>query len=131
MTRSTEIEDDALSVTFAALADPTRRAILARLALGEATVGELAVPFEMSLPGISKHLKVLQRAGLIEQGRHAQWRPCRLRPEPLRDVSDWVGQYRRHWEESFDRLDAYLRELQDNQDTTRGEDDARDANRPG
>jgi DNA-binding transcriptional ArsR family regulator len=106
---------DPLSTTFAALADPTRRAILARLALGEATVTELAAPFDMSLPGISKHLKVLQRAGLIEQGRQAQWRPCRLQAEPLRNVADWVGQYRRHWEESFERLDAYLRELQDNQ----------------
>jgi DNA-binding transcriptional ArsR family regulator len=104
---------DPLSATFAALSDPTRRAILARLAGGEATVSELAAPFEMSLPAISKHLKVLQRAGLIEQGRHAQWRPCRLRAERLRDVSDWVGQYKRHWEDSFDRLDAYLREIDD------------------
>ncbi len=103
---------DPLSATFAALADPTRRAILARLAKGEATVTELAAPFDLSLPAISKHLKVLQRAGLIEQGRQAQWRPCRLRPERLRDVADWIGQYRRHWEESFERLDAYLRELQ-------------------
>jgi DNA-binding transcriptional ArsR family regulator len=104
--------DDPLSVTFAALADPTRRAILARLAKGEATVGELAAPFEISPPAISKHLKVLQRAGLIEQGRQAQWRPCRLTPEPLRDLADWVAQYKRHWEESFDRLDEYLREIQ-------------------
>jgi DNA-binding transcriptional ArsR family regulator len=104
--------DDPLSVTFAALADPTRRAILARLAEGEATVGELAAPFEISPPAISKHLKVLQRAGLIEQGRQAQWRPCRLTPEPLRDLADWVAQYKRHWEESFDRLDEYLREIQ-------------------
>lgn len=103
---------DPLSTTFAALADPTRRAILARLATGEATVGELAAPFDISLPAISKHLKVLQRAGLIEQTRHAQWRPCRLTPEPLRDLADWVAQYRRHWEESFDRLDEYLREIQ-------------------
>lgn len=103
---------DPLSTTFAALADPTRRAILARLATGEATVGELAAPFDISLPAISKHLKVLQRAGLIEQGRQAQWRPCRLTPEPLRDLADWVGQYKRHWEESFDRLDEYLKELQ-------------------
>jgi DNA-binding transcriptional ArsR family regulator len=103
---------DSLSTTFAALADPTRRAILARLATGEATVGELAAPFDISLPAISKHLKVLQRAGLIEQGRQAQWRPCRLTPEPLRDLADWVAQYRRHWEESFDRLDEYLREIQ-------------------
>ena len=104
---------DALSITFAALADPTRRAILARLATGEATVTELATPFShLSLPAISKHLRVLQRAGLIEQGRQAQWRPCRLRPEPLRDVADWIGTYRRHWEQSFERLDEYLRELQ-------------------
>jgi DNA-binding transcriptional ArsR family regulator len=123
-------EPDPLSATFAALADPTRRAILARLALGEATVTELAAPFDMSLPGISKHLKVLQRAGLIEQGRQAQWRPCRLQPAPLRGVADWVGQYRRHWEESFERLDAYLRELQENQKQAKGDDDARDPNRP-
>jgi DNA-binding transcriptional ArsR family regulator len=109
------MEADPLSVTFAALADPTRRAILARLALGEATVTELASPFDMSLPGISKHLKVLQRAGLIEQGRQAQWRPCRLQPEPLRNIADWVGQYRTHWEESFERLDAYLNDLRDRQ----------------
>ncbi len=85
----------------------------------------------MSLPGISKHLKVLQRAGLIEQGRQAQWRPCRLRPEPLRNVADWVGQYRRHWEESFKRLDAYLRDLQDRQEQGKGDDDDRDPSRPG
>src|SRR5688500_18180409 len=121
---------DALSVTFAALADPTRRAILARLADGEATVTELAAPFDMSLPGISKHLKVLQRAGLIEQGRQAQWRPCRLQPEPLRGVADWVGQYRRHWEESFERLDSYLRELQDTKEQDNGDDDGTDTNRP-
>ena len=107
-----QIEADQLSLTFAALADPTRRAILARLARGEATVTELAAPFDVSLPAISKHLKVLQRAGLIEQGRQAQWRPCRLKPERLRDVADWVGEYRRHWEASFERLDEYLRELQ-------------------
>src|SRR6187455_2016891 len=117
-----------LSATFAALADPTRRAILARLAAGEATVTELAAPFDMSLPGISKHLKVLQRAGLIEQGRHAQWRPCRLAPEPLRDVAGWVEQYRRHWEESFERLSDYLRELKDSQEQGRGDDDERDPN---
>jgi DNA-binding transcriptional ArsR family regulator len=107
-----QTESDQLSATFAALADPTRRAILARLANGEATVTELAAPFDISLPAISKHLKVLQRAGLIEQGRQAQWRPCRLKPEGLRDVANWVGEYRRHWEASFDRLDDYLRELQ-------------------
>src|SRR5215208_5548757 len=105
------MSSDHLSTTFAALADPTRRAILARLAAGEANVSELAAPFDMSLPAISKHLKVLQRAGLVEQGRHAQWRPCRLRAERLHDVSDWIGQYRHHWEVSLERLDAYLREV--------------------
>lgn len=103
---------DRLSTTFAALADPTRRAILARLATGDATVNELAAPFEMTLPAVSKHLKVLQHAGLIEQGRQAQWRPCRLHAEPLRDVSNWVERYRRFWDESFDRLDEVLVELQ-------------------
>lgn len=111
-----ESTQDPLSATFAALSDPTRRAILARLASGEASVQELAEPFEMSLPAVSKHLKVLARAGLITQGRHAQWRPCRLEPGPLRAVSDWVDQYRRFWEESFDRLDEYLRELQKGED---------------
>ena len=104
---------DQLSSTFAALADPTRRAILARLSKGEATVTELAAPFDLSLPAISKHLKVLQRSRLIEQGRQAQWRPCRLTPEPLREAADWIGQYKRHWQESLERLDAYLRELQE------------------
>ena len=103
---------DQLSSTFAALADPKRRAILARLAKGEATVMELAAPFDISLPAVSKHLKVLQRSGLIEQGRQAQWRPCRLTPEPLRDASNWIAQYKRHWEESLERLDTYLQELQ-------------------
>ena len=107
-----QTQTDPLSITFAALADPTRRAILARLANGEATVTELSAPFDMSLPAISKHLKVLQKAGLIEQGRQAQWRPCSLKPEPLRDASEWIGQYKRHWEESLERLDAYLREIQ-------------------
>jgi DNA-binding transcriptional ArsR family regulator len=116
-----QITPDHLSITFAALSDPTRRAILARLAGGEVTVTELAAPFDMSLPAISKHLKVLQRAGLIEQGRQAQWRPCRLNPEPLRDVADWVGRYRRHWEESFDRLDDYLKELQEKEKTNGAE----------
>jgi DNA-binding transcriptional ArsR family regulator len=102
---------DRLSVIFAALADPTRRAILARLASGEATVTELAQPFNMSLPGFSKHLKVLQRAGLIEQGRQAQWRPCRLQPEPLKDLAEWMERYRRFWDESFEQLDEYLEEL--------------------
>lgn len=99
---------DQLSVTFAALADPTRRAILARLASGETSVTELAKPFQLSLPGVSKHLKVLQRAGLITQGRKAQWRPCRLEPTRLKDVADWTQGYRRFWDESFDRLEEYL-----------------------
>src|SRR6516165_8669130 len=102
---------DQLSVTFAALADPTRRAILSRLALGEASVTELAKPFDLSLPGISKHLKVLQRAGLITQGRNAQWRPCRLEPARLKEASEWVGEYRRFWDESFQRLDEILQEM--------------------
>jgi len=102
---------DSLSATFAALADPTRRAILARLAAGETSVTKLAKPFEMSMPAVSKHLKVLERAGLIARGREAQWRPCRLEAGPLKDVSDFVEKYRRFWEESFDRLDAYLVEL--------------------
>lgn len=104
---------DHLSATFSALADPTRRAILARLASGEASVKELAQPFEMSMPAISKHLKVLERAGLIARGREAQWRPCRLEAGPLKEVAGWVEHYRRFWEASFDRLDDYLRELQD------------------
>ncbi len=103
--------NDQLSVTFAALADPTRRAILARLAQGEASVTELAKPFDLSLPGISKHLKVLQRAGLITQGRNAQWRPCRLDGRRLKEASDWVGEYQRFWDESFQRLDDVLQEL--------------------
>jgi len=102
---------DHLSATFAALADPTRRAILARLASGELSVTELAEPFEMSLPAVSKHLKVLQRAGLVARGREAQWRPCRLDARPLKDAADWVGHYRRFWAQSFDRLDNYLHEL--------------------
>ena len=106
------MSDDRLNSTFAALADPTRRAILARLASGEASVTELAQPFEMSLPAVSKHLKVLERAGLIARGRDAQWRPCRLQAGPLKDADDWLEQYRRLWEESFHRLDDYLRELQ-------------------
>jgi DNA-binding transcriptional ArsR family regulator len=124
-------KSDPLSLTFAALADPTRRAILTRLAKGEASVKDLAAPFEMSQPAISKHLRVLERAGLIEQGRQAQWRPRRLRAGPLRDIADWVGQYRRHWEESFDRLDAYLRDLQDSQVKGKEHEDDRDANRSG
>jgi DNA-binding transcriptional ArsR family regulator len=102
---------DRLSTTFAALADPTRRAILARLALGEASVGELAEPFDMSLPAVSKHLKVLERAGLIARGREAQWRPSRLEAGPLKDVANWLEHYRRFWEQSLDRLGDYLREL--------------------
>ncbi len=106
---------DPISSTFAALADPTRRAILARLASGEATVTELSHPFEMTLPAVSKHLKVLERAGLIARGREAQWRPCRLDARPLKDADEWLERYRRHWEESFDRLDDYLRELKRNE----------------
>ncbi len=105
-------QSDHLSTTFAALADPTRRAILARLVTGEASVKELSQPFDMSLPAVTKHLKVLQRAGLITQGRQAQWRPCRLDAAPLRDIAGWVEQYRQFWDESFDRLDGYLRQLQ-------------------
>ena len=101
-----------LDLTFAALADPTRRAILSRLASGEVSVTDIAKPFDMTLPAISKHLKVLQRAGLISQTREAQWRPCRLEAAPLKDASDWIEHYRRYWEESFDRLDDYLNEVQ-------------------
>src|SRR4051794_21822923 len=108
-----------LNVTFAALADPTRRAILARLSLGETSVAELAKPFEISAPAISKHLKVLQKAGLISQGRQAQWRPCRLEPAPLKAVADWVEQYRRFWEASFDRLEDYLKTLQAHEPNTK------------
>ena len=108
------MSDDRLSAAFSALADPTRRAILARLALGETTVGELAEPFAMSLPAVSKHLKVLERAGLITRGREAQWRPCRIEPGPLKDVAAWLERYRRFWDESFDRLDEYLQQLQGN-----------------
>ena len=103
---------DHLTATFAALADPTRRAILERLAGGETSVTALAEPFDMTLPAISKHLKVLERAGLISRGRDAQWRPCRLRAQPLKDVANWVEHYRKFWEESFDRLDEYLKEIQ-------------------
>lgn len=106
------MEPDRLSATFSALADPTRRAILARLATGEASVTELAGPFDMSLPAISKHLKVLERAGLIARGRAAQWRPCRLDAAPLKGAADWLEHYRRFWEQSFDRLDGYLKALQ-------------------
>jgi DNA-binding transcriptional ArsR family regulator len=103
---------DHLSTTFAALADPTRRAILARLTAGETSVTELAAPFDMSLPAVTKHLKVLERAGLISRGRQAQWRPCKLEAQPLREASDWMAQYRRFWEDRLDRLEDYLIELQ-------------------
>jgi DNA-binding transcriptional ArsR family regulator len=103
---------DPLSLTLAALADPTRRALLARLSEGEATVGDLAEPFQMSLPAVSKHLKVLEKAGLISQVRRAQWRPCRLEGAPLRAVADWLDSYRRFWDQNLDRLDDYLRDLQ-------------------
>ena len=107
-----ELATDQLTNTFAALADPTRRAILARLASGETSVTELAEPFEMSLPAISKHLKVLERAGLIARGREAQWRPCRLEAGPLKNAAKWLEHYRRFWEQSFDRLEEYLRQVQ-------------------
>jgi DNA-binding transcriptional ArsR family regulator len=107
---------DELSSVFAALADPTRRAILARLAEGEATVNELAAPFPISLQAISKHLKVLERAGLIVRGRDAQWRPCRLDPGPLRQVAEWMRQYRQFWEERYEQLDSYLREIREDSD---------------
>jgi len=106
------VSPDHLNTTFAALADPTRRAILARLASGEASVTELAEPFTMSLPAISKHLKVLERAGLIARGREAQWRPCRLEAAPLEQAADWLEHYRRFWDQSLDRLEDYLRKLQ-------------------
>ncbi len=105
------ITQDKLTLTFTALSDPTRRAILAKLARGESTVKELAKPFKISAPAITKHLKVLERAGLISRGREAQWRPCRIEAEALRDVADWVGEYKKFWEESFDRLDAYLKTM--------------------
>lgn len=108
---------DQLSSTFAALADPTRRAILASLAKGETTVQKLASPFDMSLPAVSKHLKVLERAGLIERGRDAQYRPCRLQPAPLKDVASWLDHYRQLWEERFDRLESFLQQLQAEQKT--------------
>lgn len=104
--------DDRLSATFASLADPTRRAILARLARGEATVNELAAPFAMSLPAVSRHLKVLERAGLISRGREAQWRPCRLEAGPMKEVAEWIERYRAFWEDGLDRLEDYLTELQ-------------------
>jgi DNA-binding transcriptional ArsR family regulator len=106
------MQADVLSRTFAALADPTRRAILARLTTGAATVGELAAPFDMSLPAVSKHLKVLERAGLVTRGREAQWRPCRLEAEPLKDAAAWLAHYRRFWDQNLDRLEGYLDDLQ-------------------
>lgn len=115
---------DALSTTFAALSDPTRRAILARLSSGEASVKELAQPFSMSLPAISKHLKVLERAGLIERGREAQWRPCRLQVRPLKQASDWIDQYRQFWEERLDRLEEYLRHFGPDEPTGGGDADS-------
>jgi DNA-binding transcriptional ArsR family regulator len=124
------MQSDPLSTTFAALADPTRRAILAHLADGDASVKDLAAPFDMTQPAVSKHLRVLERAGLIEQGRRAQWRPRHLRAGPLREIADWVGQYRRHWEESLERLDAYLRDVQDTEEQDDGDDDDGDTHRP-
>jgi DNA-binding transcriptional ArsR family regulator len=112
---------DRLDAIFSALADPTRRAILARLSAGEATVKELAEPFDMSLPAVSKHLKVLEQAGLITRGREAQWRPCRLDVSPLKEAADWIDQYRQHWDESYDRLAELLRELQSQDTDVRGE----------
>ena len=121
---------DQLSVTFAALADPTRRAILARLAQGETTVKELSEPFDLTQPAISKHLRVLERAGLIERGRQAQWRPRRLQAAPLRDVSAWIELYRRHWEDSFEQLDVVLKELQaTEQEMEQGDGDDHDQDR--
>jgi len=111
---------DQLSTTFAALADPTRRAILARLTQGVRSVGELAEPHDMSLPAISKHLKVLERSGLIVRGREAQWRPCQLQAAPLKEAVDWLEHYRRHWEASFDRLDEYLKKLQAKKSKVKG-----------
>ncbi len=107
-----QLSEDQLNLTFAALADPTRRAILSRLAAGQTTVTELAEPHDMSMPAISKHLRVLERSGLIERGRDAQWRPCKLRAGPMKQAVNWLEDYRRHWEESFDRLDDYLKKLQ-------------------
>jgi len=106
------MQQDQLSATFAALADPTRRAILARLSLGETTVTELAKPFDMTMPAITKHLKVLENADLITRTREAQWRPCRIHAEPLKQATDWIEQYRKHWDDKFDRLEEYLKEIQ-------------------
>ena len=122
---------DSISSTFAALADPTRRAILARLALGETSVTELAEPFAMSMPAVSKHLRVLERAGLIARGREAQWRPCKLKAEPLRQAAGWLDEYRRFWEESFDRLDEYLQRVQAEQKQTKGRTKSKKEKRNG
>jgi len=120
------MSSDYLSITFGALADPTRRAILSRLAAGEFSVNELAAPFKMSLPAISKHLKVLERSGLISRSREAQWRPCRLKAKPMKEAVDWLQEYRRFWEESFDRLDDYLHKLQAKEkNLTKGKDHGR------
>ena len=112
------MQTDILSATFAALADPTRRAIIARLAEGEASVNELAAPFDMSLPAVSKHLKVLEKAGLISRGKEAQWRPAKLEPMAMKSIADWLEQYRRFWESSFDRLDGYLQKIQTANDSS-------------
>lgn len=120
---------DTLSATFAALADPTRRAILARLSTGQATVTDLAEPFAISQPAVSRHLRVLEQAGLVERGRQAQWRPRRLRAERLRDVAAWVNEYRHHWEESFERLDAYLDDSSETSNEGKGHDVERDPDR--
>ena len=125
------MQTDPLSATFSALANPTRRAILARLALGETTVSALAEPFSMSLPAVSKHLKVLERAGLIARGREAQWRPCRIEVNALRPVDDWLENYRRLWEERFDRLDVYLRELQAQETEEQNEPSSEQPQKPG
>ena len=115
------VATDQLSRVFAALADPTRRAILARLSQGQAGVQEIAEPFNMSLPAISKHLKVLEKAKLIRRGKDAQWRPCTLEAAPLKEASDWIGDYRQFWEESFDRLDEYLKEIQSKEKQKEGD----------
>jgi DNA-binding transcriptional ArsR family regulator len=120
---------DTLSTTFAALADPTRRAILARLALGETSVAELSAPFDISAPAVTKHLKVLQRAGLITQGRQAQWRPCRLQAAPLQEAAGFIEQYRQFWEQSFDRLDTYLQQLQAAEKTLKEKKNGRAGNK--
>src|SRR3954471_12477451 len=122
MTRTTTLDDERLDETFAALANSTRRAILARLARGEANVNELAEPFDMTLPAISKHIKVLERAGLVVRGQRAQYRPCFLEATPLEEVSTWAEQYRPVWESSFDRMDGYLRQLQRRQETSEHDD---------